>query len=118
MTWTKSDIRAARRKPLAPILQARGLQLKPLSAGNFLVIEHDDLVVKECYWRWPSRNIDGNAIDYFMRVEGKTFNQAMRLLCDTPSQVQVLAAPQNPLDPPQADKKRSELPSYASSPKP
>ena len=83
MTWTKSDIRNARKKQLAPILRARGIQLKPMPAGNFLLVEYDDLLVKESYWRWPSRNIDGNAIDFFMTVEGKTFNQAMQVLIDS-----------------------------------
>ena len=80
MTWTKHEIRAARKKKLAPVLRARGLQLKPLSGGNFLVVEHHDLIVKHGYWRWPSRDIDGNAIDFFMLVEGKSFHQAMKIL--------------------------------------
>lgn len=83
MTWNKSEIREARKKELAPLLQSRGLQLKPLTNNNYLVAEYDDLVVKKSYWRWPSRAIGGNAIDFFMLVEGKTFNQTMRVLTDT-----------------------------------
>jgi len=86
MTWTKTQIRAARKLPLAPVLRARGLQLHPLPDGNFRLAEHGDLVVKLCYWRWPSRGLDGNAIDFFMLVEGKSFNQAMETLTGTRNQ--------------------------------
>ncbi|MFC1461355.1 hypothetical protein ACFLQR_02410 [Verrucomicrobiota bacterium] len=80
MTWTKSQIRQARKIKLAPLLKKRGLQLKPLPSDNFLVADHYDLLVKKSYWRWPSRDIEGNAIDYFMLVEGKSFNQTMQIL--------------------------------------
>lgn len=32
------------------------------------------------YWRWPQRDRPGNAIDFFMRVLGLSFHQAMRQL--------------------------------------
>jgi hypothetical protein len=103
MTWTKSEIRAARKHPLLPILRARGLRLQPLLDGNFRIIEHNDLIVKHCYWRWPSRGIDGNAIDYFMLVEGKSFNQAMEIIATGKS-------------PANHSEKRSKLASYTSAP--
>jgi len=84
MTWTKCDIRAARLAPLAPLLLARGVQLKPMPDENFLVIAQDDLIVKRHFWRWPSRNIHGNAIDYFVKVEGLTFNQSMSIITGKP----------------------------------
>ena len=83
MTWTKAEIRQARQRPLAPILARRGLQLKPLPQENFRVAQYDDLVVKSSYWRWPSRGLDGNAIDFFVRVEGMSFSEAMRILADS-----------------------------------
>jgi DNA primase len=64
-------------------------------------VEHDDLVVKNGYWRWPSRGIDGNAIDFFMRVEGKAFNQAMEILAGRSHH----------------SENRSTLPSYTQRPK-
>jgi hypothetical protein len=36
------------------------------------------LIVKESYWRWPQRNLDGNAIDFFVQVLGLSFHDAMR----------------------------------------
>jgi hypothetical protein len=45
--------------------------------------DYRGLVVKDGYWRWPERNLAGNAIDLFMRVFGLTFNGAMRQITDT-----------------------------------
>jgi len=30
------------------------------------------------YWRWPERNLAGNAIDFFMRVLNLSFHDTMR----------------------------------------
>ncbi len=30
-----------------------------------------NLIVKDSYWRWPERNLSGNAIDFFVRVVGR-----------------------------------------------
>jgi hypothetical protein len=98
VTWTTSEIRAARQTPLAPLLRGRGLTLQARPGENFLVLEHDDLLVKHGFWRWPSRGLHGNAIDYFMRVQGQTFHQAMQTLA---------TARDRPAD-------RSTLPSLAS----
>ena len=35
-------------------------------------------LVKDSYWRWPQRQMAGNAIDFFMRVLGLSFHDAMR----------------------------------------
>ena len=78
--WNKSEIREARRIQLAPLLKERGLQLQPLADDNFCVVAYDDLLIKESYWRWPSRNREGNAIDFFLFVEGMSFAEAIRLL--------------------------------------
>ena len=76
--WTREQIRAARLAPLLPLLQRRGLQLIARDAGNFTLPAYPGLIVKDSYWRWPERNLAGNAIDFFMRVLGLTFNDAMR----------------------------------------
>ncbi len=36
------------------------------------------IIIKESYWRWPHRNLDGNAIDFFVQVLGLSFHNAMR----------------------------------------
>ena len=75
--WTRQQIRAARLAPLPPLLQQRGLQLVACEAGNFILPAYPGLIVKDSYWRWPERNLSGNASDFFMRVLGLTFHQAM-----------------------------------------
>ncbi len=76
--WSRAQIRAARRTPLAPLLQKRGLQLIELPAGNFEVAPFKGLLLKDSYWRWPERNLAGNAIDFFVQVLGLSFHDAMR----------------------------------------
>ena len=36
------------------------------------------LIVKDSYWRWPERNLAGNAIDFHVQVLGLSFHDAMR----------------------------------------
>jgi hypothetical protein len=80
--WSKQQIQAARRVPLAPLLPGRGWHLRTLTDGNFLVQEMQDLVIKEHYWIWNSARRQGNAIDFLVMIEGLTFDQAMRVLAD------------------------------------
>ena len=75
--WTREQIRAARQVPLVALLQKRGLQLIEKEAGNFELPAFPGLIVKESYWRWPQRNLAGNAIDFFMRVLDHSFHVAM-----------------------------------------
>ena len=82
MNWKKNNIRKARKVELAPVLKNRGLTLVPQNDGNYIVSEHDDLVIKNWYWCWPSRNSSGNSIDYFVEIEGKSFNETMTILAE------------------------------------
>jgi hypothetical protein len=75
--WSREQIRAARLAPLAPLLQQRGLQLVPCEAGNFILPAFPGLIVKDSYWRWPDRNLAGNAIDFCVQVLGLSFHDAM-----------------------------------------
>ena len=76
--WSRDQIRAARLAPLVPLLQKRSLQLVPQEAGNFLLPAFPGLIVKDSYWRWPQRNLAGNAIDFHVQVLGLSFHEAMR----------------------------------------
>jgi len=76
--WSREQIRAARMAPLAPLLQQRGLQLVGRPADNFALAAYKGLLLKDSYWRWPERNLAGNAIDFFVKVLGLSFNDAMR----------------------------------------
>ena len=75
--WSREQIRKARLAPLVPLLQKRGLQLIEQEAGNFILPAYPGLIVKDSYWRWPERDMAGNAIDFFMRVLGLSFHDAM-----------------------------------------
>ena len=35
------------------------------------------LIIKDSYWRWPERNLAGNAIDFSVQVLGLSFHDAM-----------------------------------------
>ena len=76
--WSREEIRAARLAPLIPLLQKRGLQLVEREAGNFILTAFPGLIVKDSYWRWPERNLAGNAIDFHILVLGLSFHDAMR----------------------------------------
>jgi hypothetical protein len=65
---------------LVPLLEKRGLQLIAREANNFILPAYPGLIVKDSYWRWPERNLAGNAIDFHVRVLGRSFHDAMRQL--------------------------------------
>jgi hypothetical protein len=48
------------------------------ASTNFELPAYPGLIVKECYWWWPRRNLSGNTIDFFVRVLGLPFHEAMR----------------------------------------
>ena len=77
-TWTKKQIRHARRTPLAPILQNRGLTLRDRGGGNLEVEQYKGLILKASYWRWPDRELSGNTIDFHVKVLGMSFTDAMK----------------------------------------
>ena len=81
--WTREQIRAARLAPLIALLQKRGIQLVPCEAGNFVLPAYPGLIVKDSYWRWPERNLAGNAIDFHVQVLGLSFHDAMRHITGT-----------------------------------
>jgi hypothetical protein len=78
--WEREQIQRARKTPLAPLLRRRGYPLRARPGENFLVEDHQDLVVKDSYWVWPSRQMKGNAIDFLMLIECRSFNEAMDIL--------------------------------------
>ena len=78
--WTREQIRAARLVPLLHLLERRGLPLVETGGGNLAVTAYPGLIVKDCYWRWPERGSQGNAIDFCTQVLGLSFHDAMRAL--------------------------------------
>ncbi len=79
MTWSRTEIRQARRAPLEPIVQRLGYELAEQSEGNQLIVGlPGEVVIKEHYWVRTEDGIGGNAIDFLIQIEGKSFAQAMR----------------------------------------
>ena len=65
---------------IAPLLEKRRLHLIDAGGGNYTVREHPGLIIKDGYWRWPERELGGNAIDLCMQVLRLNFNDAMHEL--------------------------------------
>jgi hypothetical protein len=82
--WTREQIRAARMAHLAPLLRQRGIEIVEREAGNLILPAFPGLIVKDSYWRWPQRELAGNAIDFFVKVLGLSFADAMRQITATP----------------------------------
>ena len=80
--WTRQQIRAARQIELAPLLKKRGLALRDHGGGNLEVEHYNGLVIKASYWRWPEHDMAGNAIDFYVKVLGASFNDAMKELIE------------------------------------
>lgn len=76
-SWTRGQIRDARKAPLAPLLVKQGYTLIELPADNFGLTAFPGLIVKDSYWRWPERGQAGNTIDFFVQVLGLSFHDAM-----------------------------------------
>ena len=81
--WTRQQIRSARMAPLLPLLQNRAISFVEKEAGNFELPAFPGLILKESYWRWPQRELAGNTIDFFVKVLGLSFHDAMRLITGT-----------------------------------
>ena len=85
----RRQIRPARAVPLPPRLEKRGLALRDRGGGNVEPESHRGLFAEASYWRWPERELAGNAIDFYVHVlgllalrsspsEGGTFHEAMK----------------------------------------
>jgi hypothetical protein len=81
MIWNRSEIRRARQTPLKPILERLGYRLNPIANDNYVIIGFSpDIVVKDHFWVCADTGDAGNAIDFFVRIKGTSFHEAMRLL--------------------------------------
>lgn len=78
--FTRSEIRAARRAELPPLLRREGYELRELGGGNYALRERAGIIVKHCFWRCPDTGRAGNTIDLFTRVLGHSFTEAMRII--------------------------------------
>ena len=96
---TKEQVAAARRMTAIEFLRRyRAADLVQSSAhGEFELKSHDSFKIngESSLWHWKSRGIGGkSALDYLLHVEGCSFVEAVRLLCDE----QPVFTPQNHLE--------------------
>ena len=62
---------------------ANFVPLKPLRSNSSSKSSRRAAGVKDSYWRWPQRNLAGNAIDFHVQVLGLSFHDAMRQITGT-----------------------------------
>jgi hypothetical protein len=79
LPWTTQDIDDARSSDLAPILARRGYHTTPLPNGAVLLRDFRGLIINGNRWTWASEGLQGNTIDFFITLEGKTFTQAIAI---------------------------------------
>ena len=96
---TKEQVAAARRMTAIEFLRRyRAADLVKSSAhGEFELKSHDSFKIngESSLWHWKSRGIGGkSALDYLLHVEGCSFVEAVRLLCEE----QPVFTPQNHLE--------------------
>jgi len=92
-TWTKAEIRAARQAPLKPLLERLGYRLSPTGQDNYLVVGlPSEIVIKAHYWVCLEDGSAGNAIDFLVKIQGKSFSEAMHLLCGPGAPVEPVAS--------------------------
>ena len=65
---------------VALLLEKRGLALRDRGGGNVEVLPYQGLLLKASYWRWPDRNLAGNAMDFHAKARGASFHDAMKEL--------------------------------------
>jgi hypothetical protein len=72
--WTRAQIRAARQRPLQPLLEQLGYRLQPAGPDNFTVLGlPDEVVIKHHYWVRLDDGASGNAIDFLITIRGLSF---------------------------------------------
>ena len=80
-SWTKAEIRRARRTPLKPVLEALGYRLQPRPNGNYILLGvAEEVVVKDHYWICTDNGKAGNAIDFLIGQRGMSFSGAIEHL--------------------------------------
>ena len=83
-SWSREQIRAARAMKLEPLLARRGLVLHERGGGNAELAQCPGLLLKASYWRWPQRQLAGNTIDFYVKVLGASFTDAMKEILGQP----------------------------------
>ena len=119
---TKEQVAAARRMTAIEFLRRyRAADLVQSSAhGEFELKSHDSFKIngESSLWHWKSRGIGGkSALDYLLHVEGCSFVEAVRLLCEeqpvfTPKNHANVERKRPPFEPPEKSPTSTRVESY------
>lgn len=119
---TKEQVAAARRMTAIEFLRRyrAGDLVKSSAHGEFELKSHDSFKIngESSLWHWKSRGIGGkSALDYLLHVEGCSFVEAVRLLCDeqpvfTPKNHANVERKRPPFEPPEKSPASTRVESY------
>ena len=73
-------VKQAREANLVAYLQANGTALVKKGVNRWQGVEHDSLVVSGNKFVWNSKGIEGNTLDYAIKVEGVPFREAVEMI--------------------------------------
>lgn len=109
--YTQNQINKAKNMDLLGYMRQRGYSLFQSATNEYRLKEHDSLVISNNKWKWFSRDIGGDTLDFVTKYEGKGFKEAMEILIGEKSQVMVKEYDKHPIE--QKVKEISELPEKA-----
>ena len=119
---TKEQVAAARRMTAIEFLRRyrAGDLVKSSAHGEFELKSHDSFKIngESSLWHWKSRGIGGkSALDYLLHVEGCSFVEAVRLLCEeqpvfTPKNHANVERKRPPFEPPEKSPTSTRVESY------
>ena len=119
---TKEQVAAARRMTAIEFLRRyrAGDLVKSSAHGEFELKSHDSFKIngESSLWHWKSRGIGGkSALDYLLHVEGCSFVEAVRLLCEeqpvfTPKNHANVERKRPPFEPPEKSPTSTRVEAY------
>ncbi|WMJ77878.1 toprim domain-containing protein [Sedimentibacter sp. MB35-C1] len=78
--YKQYQINKAKNMDLLDYVRQRGYSLIQSAANEYRLKEHDSLVISNNKWKWFSRDIGGDTLDFVTKYEGKSFKDAMEIL--------------------------------------
>lgn len=109
--YTQNQINKAKNMDLLEYIRQRGYSFFQSAANEYRLKEHDSLVISNNKWKWFSRDIGGDTLDFVTKYEEKGFKEAMEILIGEKSQVMVKEYDKYSIE--QEVKEISELPEKA-----
>lgn len=86
--FTREEIQQAKDTNLVELLQTLNYPLKRITDREYALISHDSCRISPTRgFYWHSQGIGGNAIDFFMTVEGMSFIDAVSLILSKSSHI-------------------------------